>query len=287
MGVGEAVRYWALVLLLGCDPSPAPPAGAAATFVDSRGKAVRVPSPPRRIVSVVPSATELLFAVGAGDQVVGVTTSCDYPAEAKAKPKVGGLVVDYELLAALRPDLVVTSESLIRHTTADLEGRGLAVFSVDPANFEGIADALRLLGEVTGHAAKGKAAAEELLRRVRAAEAGGAGPTFYFEHSSDPIGTTGPESYAGDALRRAGGRNVFEGGWKNIDWEHVLARDPEVILIAHDRRADLERREGWSKLKAVRAGRVHFVAKEGFVFPTPRLVGGLEESARIFHAKSP
>lgn len=276
-----------LGLLLGCDRPVAPPAGLLATFVDSRGKEVRVPRPPRRIVSVVPSLTELLFAVGAGDQVAGVTTYCDTPPEARSKPKVGGVDVDFEALAALQPDLVLTNARFIRQTTAHLETRGLTVFSLDPMSFEEIAGALRTVGELTGHPEKGGDAADELLRRVRAAETTRRGPTFYFEHSAEPIGTTGPETYAGDAFRRAGGRNVFEGGWKNIDWEHVVARDPEVILIGHPLREDLERRAGWRELRAVKGGRVHFVPKEWFVYPSPRLVRGLEEAARIFHEKNP
>ena len=113
------------------------------------------------------------------------------------------------------------------------------------------------------------------------------GPTLYFEHSGDPLGTSGPDSYVGDALRIAGARNIFEGGWKLIEWEAVLARDPEVILITHPRKEALDRRTGWANLKAVKNGRVYFVEKEHFLYPTPRLLDGLEEAARLLHAKNP
>ena len=277
-------RLALLVCLAGCT-RPAPPA-VTRDFVDARGKTVAVPYPPRRIVSIVPGATELLFAAGAGGQVVGVTTYCDHPPEARTRAKIGDIVVDMERLMALQPDLVVTSWSVTRQTTAQIEARGFPVFAVDPTNLEEIARAIRTLGEVTGHEADASAAAAALLERVRSVKSV-PGPTFYFEHSGDPIGTTGPESYAGDALRRAGGRNIFEGGWKMIDWEAVVARDPEIILIAHDQRERLKGRAGWAELRAVKAGRVHTVAKEHFVYPTPRLVEGLEEAARIFHAKGP
>ena len=95
------------------------------------------------------------------------------------------------------------------------------------------------------------------------------------------------ETYLGEALRLAGGRNIFDGGWRLVDWESVMAKDPEVILIAHDRKEGLDRRAGWKDLRAVKAGRVHFVAKEHFVYPTPRLAEGLEEARRLFHAKGP
>jgi len=279
------MRRLALVLLLAaCDRPPA--VGPSRERVDSRGKAVRVPDPPRRIISLLPGATELLFAVGAGDQVAGVTTYCDYPEAAWSKPKIGDIVVNGEALAALRPDLVVTTERLTRQSTADLERAGYAVFSIDPMSFEGIAETLRLLGGLTGHATEGTKAADEFLARVRALEVP-AGPKVYFEHSADPLGTTGPESYAGEAIRRAGGRNVFDGGWRLVDWESVLAKDPEVILVAHEKREGLERRVGWRDLKAVKSGRVHFVAKENYVYPAPRLLRGLEEASRLFHAKDP
>ncbi len=277
-------RLAVLLLLGGCGRAGAPD-GPVREFVDWRGKAVRVPVPPRRIVSIVPAATELLFAAGAGGQVAGVTRYCDHPPEAGTRTVVGDLVVDMERVVALSPDLVVAAS--IAPAAAELEARGYPVFAVDPRGFEDIARALRVLGEVTGHAAEGARAAEELLARVGAVRPPPGGPAVYIEFSVDPIHTTGPESYAGEAIRRAGGRNVFEGGWRMAEWEAVVARDPEVILVAHDGIEGLEGRAGWKELRAVRDGRVHIVPKEHFVYPTPRLVLGLEGAARLFHAKDP
>jgi iron complex transport system substrate-binding protein len=280
---------FAVLVLASCGrPDDAPP--PARVFRDVRGKDVSVPWPPRRVVSILPSATELLFRVGAGGQVAGVTTYCKHPPEALAKPKIGSIVVDGEALAALRPDLIVTCERMTRESTAKLEAKGYAVFSIDPSNFEEIAATLRQLGEITGHAEQGARAAEEMTSRVKAAEAKvppGEGPTVYYEHSAQPLGTSGPESCAGEAIRRAGGRLVFEGGWKMIDWESVLDRDPEVILISHTNRDAPPRRAGWSRLRAVKNGRVHYVDLNGFLFHTPRLVDGLEEAVRVLHAKNP
>lgn len=278
-----------VLVLAGCgkaDDAPPPPK----VFRDVRGKDVAVPWPPRRVVSILPSATELMFRIGAGDLLAGVTTYCLYPPEAVAKPKIGSIVVDGEALAAIRPDLILTCERMTRQSTAELEGKGYAVFSLDPASFEEIAATMRLLGDVCGRAEGAARAADELLARVKAAEAKvppGPGPTVYFEHSAEPLGTSGPASCAGEAVRRAGGRLVFDGGWRMIDWESVLDRDPEVILISHTRREGLDRRPGWEKLRAVRAGRVHFVDLNGFLFHTPRLVDGLEEAVRTIHAKTP
>lgn len=281
-----AAALWAGAVASGCGRAAPEPAGPARFVRDGRGKLVHVPEPLRRIVSIAPSATELLFAAGAGDLLVGATRYCDWPPEARALPRVGDIVIDYERLEALRPDLVVTAYSITRGTTAELEAKGYAVFAVDPGTFEEIGEALRALGGLAGRGEAGRRAAEALEARVRAVRpADPPGPTFYFEHSSDPLGGAGPETYVGDALRRAGGRNVLEGGWRPVDWEVILARDPEVILVAHDRREGLERRAGWGRLRAVRDGRVYFVPKERFVYPTPRLAEGLEEAARIFRGE--
>jgi iron complex transport system substrate-binding protein len=281
-------RLLLLVLLVGCSKPAGPPAGTR-EFVDSRGKTVKIVYPPRRIVSIIPSTTELLYAVGAGDQVAGVTTYCDYPPEAKSKPKIGDIVVDYERLAALKPDVVVTSFSTTRKTSTDIESKGYALYSVEPHTFEEIIGSLRKLGALTGHGAEGEKAAASLEARVKAvtAVAAAPGPTVYIEHSPEPLGTTGPDSYMGDAVRRAGGRNIFDGGWRLIDWEAVMSRDPEVILIAHDRKTGYENRAGWANLRAVKNKRVYFVAKENYMYPTPRLADGLEEAARIFREKNP
>ncbi len=272
------MRALALLLLLGCGKPPAPAGGVP--VVDSRGKQVLVPARPSRIVSLAPSTTELLYAVGAGEQVAGVTTYCEVPPGA-TPAKVGDIVLDWEKLAAIRPDLVLAAPSISKKTCADLEAKGYAVFGVDPQSFKEIAGALERLGGITGHEAEGRKAAEALRSRIGAV-APSAGPTFYFEHSADPLGTSGPETYLGEALARAGGRNVFDGGWKLVDWESVMAKDPEVILIAHGRKEGLDRRAGWKELRAVKTGRVHFVAKEHFVYPTPRLALGLEAAARLF-----
>jgi len=279
-------RFALILLLAGCGRA-ADPSTATREFVDARGKTVRIAYPPKRIVSIIPSTTELLFDVGAGDQIAGVTTYCDWPPEAKKKPKIGDVRVDYEMLAALKPDVVVTSWSTTKKASAEIEGKGYPLFSVEPRSFEEIAASLRRLGALTGHDAEGERAAAALEARVKAVVAS-PGPTVYIEHSPAPLGTTGPNTYMGDAVRRAGGRNVFEGGWHDlVDWETVMARDPEVILIIHDRKTGYESRAGWSNLRAVKNKRVYFVAKEHYMYPTPRLADGLEEAARIFREKNP
>lgn len=264
-------------------PSPAPPSATPSAISSAR---------PARIVSVVPSVTEMLFAVGAGGQLVGVTTWCTWPEAARDIEKVGDLTINVEKVLSLHPDLVVSSRSLAGSTTLALERAGLRVETVDAESFEGIAMELERLGRLTGNPDQGEAAAQTLMKRVEAVARSVKGkrvPTVYIETSADPVCSAGPDSYAGDVLRRAGGSNIMTDlprPWSPISWEVVLQRDPEIILIAHDHPEVLSKRPGWSNLRAVKEGRVFPLPIELFVRPSPRLVEGLELAARILHEEN-
>jgi len=222
---------------------------------------------------------------------VGVTTYCAYPTEAAGREKVGDIVVSYEKVLALSPDAVFSSNRLAGRTNEALIGMGFHVVAVDAESFEEIAREIRRLGDLTGHAGKAEEVAADMMRLVGAVEervAGKGAPTVFFESATDPIWTAGPDSYPGDLIRRAGGRNILHDlgrPWGTVSWEIVLQRDPEIILIAHTQTENLESRAGWSSLRAVRNGRVHRVPKEEFIYPTPRLVAGLERAASLFHAQ--
>lgn len=232
-----------------------------------------------RIVSVVPSATELVYEVGAGDRLAGVTTWCRWPPEAQSKEKIGDVTPNYERILALAPSFVVSSEELVPQTNAMLRRLGLDVVTVDATTFEGIAESLRTLGGRLG--ADGETPARRLMERVRAVErriAGTSKPTVYFEVSGEPILSTGPATYVGHVIDRAGGRNIFEtGDWiMDASWEEVLRRDPDVLVFAHPAPAH---RPGWATLR----GRVVVVEGDKYLVPTSRLADALEELAGILH----
>jgi iron complex transport system substrate-binding protein len=280
-------RLLPLLLLLGCDAPRAEDPAATRTLVDDDGRSVTVRWPPERIITILPSATELVYAVGGEERLVAVTQYCTYPAAARDKPKVGSIIVDFERVAMMKPDLVLTTRRMTEQASKDLEAAGYPVFSVDPGGFEEVAAALRTVGMLTGSDARAEREAAALLERVGKVKPAKDGPTVYFESSPEPLWAAGMETHPGDVISRAGGRNIFEGGWRQVDWEIVLAADPEVILIAHDDRAGVEKRAGWKALRAVTSGRVHFVTREHFIYATPRLVIGLEEAAKVFGEKNP
>lgn len=281
----------ALVFVLALTGCPAPRPGVATRVVrDLEGREVSVPVEVRRVVSIVPSVTELTFAAGAGDLVVGDTTYCDYPPEAKDRPKIGDIRVNYEAVVALKPDLIVSSHDLAARSNGQLRGLGLPVFCVDPKSVAEIGAAIRLLGEVTHRAAAAEKAAKdfesrvaEVLRRVRNVERR---PTVYIEASSQPHAAA-PGMTADEIIRLAGGTNIitesYAGKWIPISWELVLSRDPEFIVVAHTYAPHPRERPGWAGLRAVKSGRVFDWDKSHFMYPTPRLAGGLELLAKTLH----
>lgn len=277
------MKRWVPILLL------AALATAAVMFRPRWTKAAGPPIP-RRIVSIVPSSTEFLYAVGAGDQVVGVTSYCLYPPEARSKEIIGNMHLSFERILALKPDLVVSSEDIAAKSNEHLRGMGLRVLCLDPRNLADIAGALRTLGRETGHVPEAERAAAEFEMRVadveRRLRTATAIPSVYLEATSQPHAAA-PGTAAHEVIVKARGRNIitesFAGKWIPISWETVLARDPDVIVWAHEYPPLPPSRPGWDGLSAVKAGRAHAFEKDHFMFPTPRLAGGLERLARVVH----
>lgn len=274
---------WAVRSIRSTAPSAAPEGGA------------------QRIVSLAPSLTETLFALGAGARVVAVTDLCDVPAAARELPKVGGLTssnLHLESIVAARPDLVVSVGLNQEEAVASLRRLGIPVVVV-PAD-EGLGEAVaavRRLGELAGRADAAEALAGELERRLAAVDRALAGlspaarPRVYFEVWDRPLMTAGPDTFLGEIVERAGGANVFadvRGRYVQVSPEAVLARDPEVILTAERQggprgAADFAARPGWSSVGAVAAGRVHLLDGDLVSRPGPRVVEALERTAALLH----
>lgn len=279
-------RLAILLLLAGCRKAPETP---ARVIRDLTGTPVEVPVTVERVVSIVPSLTEMAFAAGAGDKLVGVTTWCEYPPEAKKIAKIGDMRVNYEAVVALKPDLVLSSDNLAARTNEQLRGLGLRVLSIDPLSMSDVARAIRLLGDVTGRRESAEGAAADFERRVadvaKRLEGVTTRPTVYLEASSTPHAAA-PGMTGDEMIRLAGGRNVitetYAGKWIPISWELVLARDPDFVIVTHKFKPFPWDRPGWEKLKASKRERLEFPEAE-FQYPTPRLALGLERLARLLH----
>lgn len=249
-----------------------------------------------RIVSLAPSNTEIVHALGLSDWLVGVDDWSDWPPEIAALPRVGpDLKVDIEKVAALRPDLVLASLSVpgMEANIAGLRARALPFIILDPHGLEEIWTNIRLVGSMTGTEERAEAVVADLTARVEAVRAAAAARPrlrLYWEWWPKPIYTPGRRNWLTEVSEIVGGVNLFSDyDVDNVrvdDPGEVLRRDPDYVLLAwtgaRTPRADLvRRRPGWDQLAAVREGRV-LVLEEGlFNRPSPRLVDGIERLHRI------
>lgn len=268
-----------------------PDTGFPRRVTDFRGKTLLLRTQPRRTVSLTPGTTEVLFAIGAGKRVVGVTSYCDYPPEAKRLPKIGGMRVNVEAVVALRPDLVVADGVLNRRFIPTLERLKLPLLVVAPKAWLDVAKMLRLLGRATGHDREAERLAvrfEQAHRRACSRLANPGAPKVLFTLNVEPLPmwVAGRDLFVNDMIRLAGGRNVAEDGGVNyytLSTEALLTKDPDVIIttVSADKLSPLHEHPVLRRLRAVRNGAVYSVDANLFVRPTPRLLKGLDVLQRI------
>lgn len=260
-------------------------AQAAVTVVDDAGRRVTVQQPARRVISMAPHATELLFAAGGGARVVGAMNYSDYPAAAKTIPLVGSnSVIDMERVLALKPDLIVVWHSgNTARQIAQLEALGVPVFHSEPRRLEQVAGNIERLGRLLGTEAAAQAAARALRARLAELEARYARRppvTVFYQIWDQPLYTLNDAQIASDAIRICGGRNVF-GGLKavapEVGIEAVLAADPEAIMAGkrHDPASPgLRLWKPYGSMTAVKRGNLLTVDGELLTRPGPRVVDG-------------
>jgi iron complex transport system substrate-binding protein len=302
-------RYGGLLLLLSlaalCACSPTnrdePRTGSAVgmrQMTDEIGRQVAVGRDPQRIVSLAPSLTETLFELGLGGRVVGVTSYCDYPAEARAKEKVGDtLRPNLERLIALKPDLVlITTSSQLQSLTQQLDRLGIPIYVTDPRTVAGVIASIRKLGEVTGAQARAAEVAATMQRRVdevRRQVAGRPEPRVLYVLQNSPLITAGRGTFISDLINLAGGKSISgeeAADYPQFSRETVIARAPEVIIIPASHGTELVNedavRREFAATPAVRENRLARVDPDLIDRPGPRLVAGLEAITRALHPQS-
>ncbi len=277
-------------------PTPTPePAAFPLTITDDLGNQVTIEAEPQRIVSMAPSHTEVLYALGLGDKVVGVTEYCDYPPAAQEKPKVGGFSnIDLEQVVGLNPDLVLGTSLHAQSVGPALSERGLKVVLINPETVDDVLDKIVLVGRVTGREKAASVLAGELRSRIEATMAkvqkAEHKPRVYWELSND-LYTAGPGSFIDDLITRAGGINVAaETGeqWPQLNLEALILADPEVIILADhpygETAEGVKARPGWAEISAVKNGRIVEVLDDNLVSrPGPRVAEALEFVAQALH----
>jgi len=301
-----------LTLLAGCTAAPLavatePPATAIPTaslipstsFTDGLNRTITLSAPARRVVSLAPANTEILFAVGAGAQVVGRDETSDYPPEALPLPTIGGYSgFNLEAIVALHPDLVLAGGINTPELVASLEQLGLTVYFLpNPGTLEEMYANLETVARLTGHESETSTLVESLKKRVAAVDEKilplSYAPTVYYEldatDATKPF-TAGPGSFVDLLISRAGGINIgagLQGQWAQISLEQLVVANPAIIILGDSAYGEapekVAQRPGWGTLSAIQNGQV-FPFDDNLVSrPGPRLVDGLEAMAKLLH----
>ncbi len=278
--------------------SPRPPSQPATReVVDEMGRSVRIPTSPVRIISLAPSITETIYALGLQEHLVGDTDFCDYPADAQKKPKVGGIInPNLEEIAALRPDIVLVTKSINRlDTVRALDTLGIPSYSAtDPHTVAEIISSTQKLADVLGAPDAGESLSDELQGRLTELQnklANVPPSRVLFIVWTEPLISAGKGTFIADALRKAGGVSIVESNqdWPQMSLEEVVHLQPDYLVFAasHSESAArdfdaLAARPGWRLLDAVR-NRHFAVISDAVNRPAPRIVSAIEELARQLH----
>ncbi|MBE3582362.1 MAG: cobalamin-binding protein [Thermoanaerobacteraceae bacterium] len=295
------------LFLFGCSGRGAPqgeeaaPAGAEGyplTVADDMGREITLKARPERLVSLSPGNTEILFALGLGEKVVGVDDYSDYPPAAAQVPKVGGFSnPNVEKIVALKPDLVLAT-NMHEQAVRRLEEVGIPVAVVSPKTVEGVLESIEWIGKMTGAGEGAARLVADLRGRMQRVEAvvkeipREKRPWVYYEVYSDPLMTAGPQTLIGQLIELAGGRNIAydaQTDYPEFSAEAIIERDPEVIIFPQWHGSEsltveqVKSRRGWQEIRAVKDNRVFGVDANIVSRPGPRIVEALELLAQIIH----
>lgn len=246
-----------------------------------------------RLVSLAPSATEIVFALGAGPQLVGVTNQCDYPDSVRSRSRVGDFAApDIERVVALKPSLVFLVLPLHQRVAERLGEMGIPYHSSNPTTLEEVLIDIERIGRLVGRTRSGVDLVAAIRRRLDNLPSDIDTPSVYVEISSVPLMTVGGSSFVSDLIRCAGGRNIFADigrAYPSVDPEQVVVKAPDVIILLHRGTvaAEVRQRTGWGGIPAVRNREVYDDIDENLLLrPGPRVVDGVERLARRLHQGS-
>ena len=276
--------------------APAEPAFSGTT-VDDLGRPVDIKEIPQRIISLSPSNTEVLFALGLGDKVVGVTEFCNYPPEALERKKIGGFSTpDIEKIIALQPDLILAGSIHAKELIPALEETGLTVFALEPKSIGGILEDIRMAGEIAGREEKASELVTQMENRIEAIT----DKTNNLEEKTrvfyitwhDPLWSVGSGTIIDELIEKAGGVNIFQDitGHKMVNLEEVIARNPEVIIACTGHGEAEDKPFEWAKAEprlevteARKNSRVYQIDADLVNRAGPRVVESLEKLAHFIH----
>jgi iron complex transport system substrate-binding protein len=266
------------------------------TIKDSQGRTVIIKREPARIVSIAPSTTELLYALGLGPKVVAVSSWCDYPPEVKKKEKVGSFSEpNVEKIVSLAPDVVFGAAGASAAALEQLGQLGIPSAIIDSRTIEGVFGCIRDMARITNRVAAGNALCASLEKRMGKVVSKIATlpkknrPKVFYELWNDPLMSAGSGTFINDLIKLAGGMNIAgDAGteWPAYSLEVLINKNPDIIIYAHgmDSVDKIRDRKGWANIKAVKTGRIILLPDENIVLrPGPRIIQGLEAIAKALH----
>jgi len=264
--------------------------------VDEAGRTVRIPQPVRRIVSLAPSLTETIYALGLQDRLVGDTDYCDYPPDAQKKTKVGGAInPSLEQIVALHPDLVLITKSLNRlETVHSLDNLGISSYATDPHTVDEIISSSKKLAAVLGSPEEGERIAVDMQRRLADLQhriSALPPKRVLFAVWTEPLISIGKDTFIADAMRRAGAVSIVDSSqdWPQVNLEEVARLQPDFLVFAASHSETVPRDvealanlPAWRIIDAVR-NRRYAVISDAVNRPAPRIVAAIEDLARQLH----
>lgn len=269
-------------------------------ITDSLGREQLFTTKPTRIVSLAPSITEMLFAVGAGDLVVGNTIYCTYPPEAESLPKIGGYsskTINLEAIVDLRPDLVIAGTLNQQSVVEALEKLDIPVVALAPSTITDVYTSIEQIGVITHHHQEASTTVKEMQMRIEAVSNTIASvpleqrPTVFWEVFNEPLTTSNGETFIGQLIEHAGAINIFADQgeqYPQVSTESIVALDPQVILGPLTQADTLSpvivaQRPGWATITAVRDGRIYLLDSDLVSRAGPRLADALEQIAKLLY----
>lgn len=255
------------------------------TVKDESGVKFTAISAPRRIISTMPSNTEILFELGLDRRMIAVSSRCDYPPQVAQLPKIGDITLNTEKIVSMNPDLIVMLYDTQKYQIEKFRELSLPVFVINPRNFDQLADSVLLLGKVTGV----NSTAERLAQRIRQGSSKarsktrqGTAPKLLVVLWPSPLITAGKGTFIDDIVKRSGGQNIgakVPGAYPSVDFEFVVREDPDYIVFAGKSYKNLQKvlsDKRWQSLKAVQDKKVMLIDSDIVTRPSPRALTALD-----------
>jgi iron complex transport system substrate-binding protein len=260
---------------------------------DQFGNKITIEKKPEKIVSLAPSNTEILFSLGLGDKIVGVSSFCDYPEEAKTKEDIGSFQeINLERIIELEPDLVIQYGPGDKESNGRLKEAGINILSYEPETIDEVIELINTIGEITDTSSEARKITKDMIdkknsivEKVKDAKK----VKVFYEIWNDPLMAAGPGSFMDELMTLAGGDNIAKdakGEYPQFDVEQLIERDPEVYLSAKEEEKTIESiksRPGYENISAVKNDRIYLLEPNIVSRPGPRIIEGLEIVAKAIH----